>query len=117
MTASTDRPNLNKDRNLLGQIRRKPVRDALDAILSRDPADQLTDKPKTIAQEIALSIVREARAGDKDMREKLIDRTEGKPAQAIEHSGMIATTHEELLKQLDSQPDDADGEDNTAPAA
>ena len=47
----------------------------------------------------------------------LLDRGFGKPEQAIEHSGMIATTHEELLKQLDSLPDDADREDDTPPAA
>ena len=116
MTA-TDRPNLNKDRNLNGQIRRKPVRDALVAVLARSAEDQLTDKPQTIAQELALNLVREARAGDKKSREEVIDRTDGKAAQSVEHSGMIATTHEELLKQLDSLPDDADGEDDTAPAA
>jgi hypothetical protein len=43
------------------------------------------------------------------------DRMDGKPAQAIEHSGMIASTHEELLKQLDSM-DDTDREDDTASA-
>jgi hypothetical protein len=47
----------------------------------------------------------------------LLDRGFGKPEQAIEHSGMIASTHEELLKQLDSQPHDADGESDTPPAA
>ncbi len=48
---------------------------------------------------------------------EISDRLEGKPAQAIEHSGMIAATHEELRKQLDSQSDDADGESDTPPAA
>jgi hypothetical protein len=116
MTA-TDRPNLTKDRNLNGQIRRKPVRDALVAILARPSDDQLSDKPQTIAQELALSLIREARTGDRKSREEVIDRTDGKAAQSVEHSGMIASTHEELLKQLDSQPDDADGENDTAPAA
>jgi hypothetical protein len=46
----------------------------------------------------------------------ILDRGIGKPPQALEHSGMIATTHEELLKQLDSLPDDADREDDTPPA-
>jgi hypothetical protein len=45
----------------------------------------------------------------------LLDRGFGKPEQAIEHSGVIATTHEEYLKQLDSL-DDADGEVDTPPA-
>jgi hypothetical protein len=109
----------NEYRNKNGQVRRKPIRDALDAILARSPEDPLNDKPKTIAQEIALSLVREAREGKVKAREELIDRTEGKPAQSIEHSGMIAATHEELLKQLDNQhieDDDSDGEGDTAPS-
>jgi hypothetical protein len=43
----------------------------------------------------------------------LLDRGFGKPEQAHKHSGMIASTHEEHLKQLDSLPDDADGESDT----
>jgi hypothetical protein len=31
-----------------------------------------------------------------------LDRTEGKAAQAIEHSGFIAKTHEEALTELDN---------------
>jgi hypothetical protein len=46
----------------------------------------------------------------------ILDRGIGRPAQSISHSGMIAATHEELLKQLDSQSDDADGEIDTPPA-
>jgi hypothetical protein len=46
----------------------------------------------------------------------LLDRGYGKPEQAIEHSGMIATTHEELLKQLD-RIDDTDREDDPDTAA
>jgi hypothetical protein len=107
----------NDTRNKNGQIRRKPIRDALDAILARSPDDKLDDKPKTIAQEIALSLVREARI-DKKAREELIDRTEGKPAQAIEHSGFVAASFEESLTQLDQQgSDDADREDDSPPAA
>jgi hypothetical protein len=99
--------------NPKGQIRRKPVRDALDAILARPGDDALSDKPATIAQRTALSLVSDALKGDKKAREELIDRTDGKAAQAIEHSGMIASTHEELLKQLDNGLDDADGEGDT----
>src|ERR1019366_7327877 len=107
MTA-TDRPNLNKDRNLNGQVRRKPVRDALVAILARSPEDLLSDKPKTIAQELALSLITEARTGDKKSREEVIDRTDGKAAQAIEHSGSIARDHEDILETLDNpESDDA----------
>jgi hypothetical protein len=47
----------------------------------------------------------------------VLDRGVGKPPQSLEHSGVIATTHEEYLKQLDSLPDDADREDDTPPAA
>jgi hypothetical protein len=117
MTA-TDRPNLNKDRNLSGQVRRKPVRDALVAILARSADDQLTDKPKTIAQELALTLIIEARAGDRKSREEVIDRTDGKAAQAIEHSGVIARSAEELLQELDNpETDDTNREDDTPPAA
>jgi uncharacterized protein DUF5681 len=43
----------------------------------------------------------------------ILDRGVGKSAQPISHSGMIASTHEEYLKQLDSLPDDPDREDDT----
>jgi len=116
MPANTS--NLSKDRNLKGQIRRKPVRDALDAILARPADDQLIDAPKTIAQELAINLVREARAGDKKAREEVIDRTDGKAAQAIEHSGSIARDHEDVLADLDNpDSDDATREGNTPPAA
>jgi hypothetical protein len=46
----------------------------------------------------------------------ILDRGLGKPAQALEHSGMIATTHEEYLKQLDAG-NDADGEGDPASVA
>jgi hypothetical protein len=101
--------------NPKGQIRRKPIRDAVDAILMRDPSDQLDDTPKTIAQEIALGLVRDARSGKPGAREELMDRTEGRPAQSIEHSGMIARTPEEALANLDNQ-DDATREGDTPPA-
>ena len=47
----------------------------------------------------------------------LLDRGIGTPAQSVEHSGVIATTHEEYLKQLDTAPDDTDREEDTPPAA
>ena len=51
---------------------------------------------------------------------KLSTARMAKAAQSIEHSGMIACTHEELLEQLDNpeQPetDDSTREGNTPPA-
>jgi hypothetical protein len=64
--------NLSSDRNLKGQVRRKPVRDALDAILSRPADDPLNDKPATIAQKLAMMLVTEALAGDTDARTEII---------------------------------------------
>ena|ERR1700730_11562314 len=49
----------------------------------------------------------------------LLDRGLGKPAQAIEHSGSIARTHEEELTELDNPDagsDDSTGEGNTPSA-
>ena len=39
----------------------------------------------------------------------LLDRGLGKPAQALEHSGFVAQTAEEYLKQLDEQAEDVAG--------
>jgi hypothetical protein len=108
----------NKFPNNKGQIRRKPVRDALDAILARPGDDLLTDEPKTIAQKIAISLVKDAIGGDKKAREELIDRTDGKAAQSIEHSGSIARDHEDVLETLDNPvSDDATREGTSPPAA
>jgi hypothetical protein len=105
-----------------GQTRTKPVRDALVAILSRPGDDPLKDAPKTIAQRIAMDLVRDAIHGDKsvraDARSEVIDRTDGKAIQALEHSGHIARTHEEELAALDNtDSDDAPREGDTPSAA
>jgi len=106
--------------NSRGQIRKKPVRDALDALLSRDPDDLLNDKPKTMAQRIALELLQDAISPNEKLRiparSELIDRTDGKAIQALEHSGYISS-HEESLAALDNpETDDAPREGNTSPA-
>lgn len=77
--------------NSKGQIRAKPVRDALYALLSREADDQLSDQPKTKAQKIALSLMQDAESADykirSEARSELIDRTDGKAIQAIEATG------------------------------
>jgi hypothetical protein len=84
-----------------GQIRSKPVRDALCAILTRDSDDPLNDARKAIAQTIAMELVRDAMSTNEKIRlparSELIDRTDGKAIQALEHSGHIFRTHEEEL--------------------
>ena len=50
---------------------------------------------------------------------EVIDRTDGKAVQAIEHSGHIARTHEEELAALDNpdaESDDATRKGDTTPA-
>lgn len=70
--------------NPKGRGARKPVTDCIRAVLSRDADDLLRDKPKTIAQKIALNLVKQA-IDDNNLPavKELIDRVEGKPAQAI----------------------------------
>lgn len=77
----------------------------------------LPDKPRQI-DAIVNALIVESRIGKNltQAAKEIRDTLDGKPAQAIEHSGMIATTHEELLKQIDSA-DDTDGEVDTAPSA
>jgi D-alanyl-D-alanine dipeptidase len=107
--------------NSQGQIRRKPIRDALDALMSRTADDPLADRPKTIAQKIAIELVKDASSpNDKirlSARTELIDRTDGKAIQALEHSGHIARTHEEELETLDNPAMDdtaREGDTNSA---
>lgn len=75
------------DLNRQGTVRAKPVRDALCALLSRKANDPLDDEPKTLAQELALSLIRDATSEDvrirMEARAEIIDRTEGKPKQAL----------------------------------
>lgn len=69
--------------NVNGQPRPKLIRDALVALISRPGSDKLDDEPKTIAQELAISLVKSARSGDAKALTEVMDRTDGKPAQAI----------------------------------
>ncbi len=108
--------------NSNGQVRAKPIRDALYALLSRDATDPLIDQPKTMAQRIAFSLVNDAFSDNDKVRlparSELIDRTDGKAIQAVEHSGHIARSHEEELAALDNpEPDDATREGNTSSSA
>jgi hypothetical protein len=108
--------------NSKGQMRAKPVRDALYALLSRPGDDPLSDTPKTLAQRLAMDLMRDAVHGDKgvrfDARSEVINRTDGKAVQAVEHSGHIARTHEEELVALDNPgSDDAAREEDTPPTA
>jgi hypothetical protein len=108
--------------NIRGQIRRKPIRDALDALMSRTADDPLADKPKTIAQKIALELIKDASSSNEKIRlparTELIDRTDGKAIQAVEHSGHIAKSHEEELTALDNPDSDdptREGDTSSAP--
>ncbi len=67
---------------------------------------------------VANNLIVEARTGENRVQaiKEIRDTLDGKPAQSVEHSGMIATTHEEYLKQLDDIHD-ADREEDTPPAA
>jgi hypothetical protein len=51
---------------------------------------------------VANQMIIEAYSGENSTQagKEIRDTTDGKPAQSLEHSGMIASTHEELLKQL-----------------
>jgi hypothetical protein len=95
-----------------GKKKGRPWRDAIERALKR----RLAENDFEGIDRLADALIDRGLAGDIMAIREVGDRLEGKPAQAVEHSGMIATTHEELLKQLDSLPDDADGEDDTAPA-
>jgi hypothetical protein len=108
--------------NRKGQIRAKPIRDALDVLLTRGADDPMTDASKTKAQKIALSLLKDAENQDYKMRaearSELIDRTDGKAIQSLEHSGHIARTHEEEQEALENpESDDAAGTGDTPPAA
>lgn len=69
--------------NIEGNKRTKPISDALKCLVNRNPEDLLKDKPKTIAQELALSLIKSARKGELKAMIELTDRIEGKPKQAL----------------------------------
>lgn len=71
--------------NPTGKNWKKPVTEALKAILSRPASDKLDDEPKNLAQAIALKLAREALYG-KDflpISKEIMDRVEGKPTQSF----------------------------------
>lgn len=82
---------------------RKPITDALCLIISQrlkdkngDPIDDELPPDATIAYELATTMVRKARSGDKDMIEKVLQRVEGNPEAKITHSGSVAVFTAEL---------------------
>ena len=89
--------------NPTGKNGQKPVSDALKAMLSRDPNESLEQSSfRTNAQLLAYNIIVKALAGCKDSIKEVLDRTEGRPPQSLEHSGNVTLTHEEVLAQLDN---------------
>jgi hypothetical protein len=96
-----------------GKKQGRPWRDAIERAVARRQGK--TDL-KGI-DDIADSLLDAAAAGDMQAVREFGDRMDGKAPQSIDHSGVIATTHEEYLKQLDSLPDDADGESDSPPVA
>jgi hypothetical protein len=90
-----------KSGNPTGKNGQKPISDAIRSLLSRKPSEGFKVKTcKTNAQLIALNLVAAAIGGNKDATKEVIDRVEGKPAQALEHSGQLTLTHEEILAHL-----------------
>jgi hypothetical protein len=71
----------------------KPISAAIRALMTRPETDRLDDEPLTNAQRIALEWARKARAGELAAIISISDRIEGRPAQAIEHSGDVDLTH------------------------
>lgn len=71
--------------NTDGQPRAKLIRDAINCLLSRPADDELNDVPKTVAQKIALKMVREAANGENFLKafEHVRDTAEGKPTQTL----------------------------------
>jgi hypothetical protein len=47
-----------------------------------------------------------AEGGDMQAMKEIGDRLDGKPAQALEHSGDMTLRHEDALEQLDRPPPD-----------
>ena len=68
-----------------GRNQKKPISEAIRVMLHRDAYDSLNDKPKTIAQVIALRLIKDAVAGENYLPacKEVLDRTEGKPAQSV----------------------------------
>lgn len=96
-----------------GQPKNKIWRDAIErAVMRRQGKQDLKG-----IDDLADKLLEAAALGDIPALKELGDRLDGKPAQAIEHSGFIAQTHEDVLENLDnSESDDATGARITPPA-
>lgn len=72
-----------------GKNSKKPISEAIKLILTRPAYDALNDKPKTIAQKIALNLVKAAMIEETQFTasKEVMDRVEGKPAQAVDVGG------------------------------
>ena len=106
-----------KSGNPGGRPKTKLFADALRVQVSRPIGKTFTKPTKgRVIDEIAYYLVHDARTAKGSVRtqaaKEIRDTLDGKPAQALEHSGMIATTHEEYLKQLNGM-NDTDREEDT----
>lgn len=73
--------------NAIGRNARKPMTDAIMAILTRDVAETLEPSPSekvTNAQAIALALIKKAREGDTVAMKEVIDRSDGKAVQQLD---------------------------------
>lgn len=106
--------------NKQGLKARKPIRDALLSLLSRDPSLALDDVPKTIAQRLAMDMIKDAMEGVDRMkaRAEVVDRTEGRPAQAIiggeSDDPAINLTLNAILRGIDGRTASLPGTDEEA---
>lgn len=96
--------------NPSGQNQKKPISEAIRAILSRPVGDALNDKPKTIAQQIALNLVKDALSGDNKLAsaKEVMDRVEGKPQQSVDLSAVFKTPEQALGELLNTPQPDTD---------
>jgi hypothetical protein len=92
-----------------GKRQGRPWREAIERAVAR----RRGKKDLKGIDDIADKLLDVAASGDMQAVREFGDRMDGKAPQSLEHSGVIATTHEENLKQLDNLPDDSDGEEDT----
>lgn len=77
----------------------KPFRDALRMEITEAGED------KRRLRKIAAALLDKAETGDVAAIKEVGDRLDGKPAQALEHSGDLTMRHEDALEQLDRSPE------------
>lgn len=77
----------------------KPWADALRLAVFREDTEG-----RRRLQAIAEKCADAAEAGDMQAMKEIGDRLDGKPAQALEHSGDMTVRHEDALEQLDGPP-------------